>query len=300
MLSLKYARVRPITQCRRVQVIAPLEYKISAPPKRAFTLVELLVVIAIIAVLISILLPLVSRAKRSALTIKCAANLRSQGQALTVYVQQYGYYPGEELRLGGRAFAVWPIRLRNIIGGNQSMFYCPASSPRCEWEKGIGPGRPATTIEAAYGYHIGEPMLMADWDPNGTWFSYSYNNWGTGLDAKGHPALRGIGHDDLVSIGAGIYGTMVKASQVKVPAEMVAITDADERGFDVFRLTGGLGYWGVKSSPGKPGAIHNGGPNVLFCDGHVQWYRMEDICGPKFELSTDDSTKRMWNRDHEP
>src|SRR5437016_1993946 len=64
----------------------------------AFTLVELLVVIGIIAVLISILLPTIGRARKQANTVACMATLRNIGQALFIYAGEhrgslpYSYY----------------------------------------------------------------------------------------------------------------------------------------------------------------------------------------------------------------
>ena len=56
---------------------------------RAFTLVELLVVVGIIAILISVLLPVVNRARESAVRTQCLSNLRQLTWAWTAYAQDH-------------------------------------------------------------------------------------------------------------------------------------------------------------------------------------------------------------------
>ncbi|MGD0060622.1 MAG: prepilin-type N-terminal cleavage/methylation domain-containing protein [Verrucomicrobiia bacterium] len=62
------------------------------PESPAFTLVELLVVIAVIAILAGLLLPALSKARAVAMEAKCAANLRSWGQAFYLYAVDYNSY----------------------------------------------------------------------------------------------------------------------------------------------------------------------------------------------------------------
>ena len=72
--------------------------------RRAFTLIELLIVIALIAVLIAILVPALNRARKQALQVKCAANLRAIGQGVLYYAQDnrdlHRIYGSNRVRIG--------------------------------------------------------------------------------------------------------------------------------------------------------------------------------------------------------
>lgn len=142
--------------------------------KKGFTLIELLVVIAIIALLVSILMPGLSRARELAKRASCGSNTSSVGKAIALYQGSYkDAYPwirstNWDSEIGTAAMTVPPLPSANadarsigailflLVRDGQStgIFTCPsADSDKAAENKGT-----TYVIKDAYDFEDGENL----------------------------------------------------------------------------------------------------------------------------------------------
>ena len=135
--------------------------KLSCQRKKGFTLIELLVVIAIIALLLSIILPSIKKAKAYARAVICKSNLRQWGYTWKIYADEHdGKFPYWKIS-GGYQRGNWIDPVRTYLVDNQKMLICPDAARR----------NPTGGYEG--GVHFTYEMGGAE----GEECSYGMNNW---------------------------------------------------------------------------------------------------------------------------
>ncbi|MFN0068852.1 MAG: type II secretion system protein [Limisphaerales bacterium] len=249
-----------------------------AARRSGFTLIELLVVIAIIAILASMLLPALAKAKGKAQQTKCLNNLRQIGIATVMYVQDYERYPGCLFAGGGFRY-VWAPRLFTQMGTNRAVFSCPSAPSLTWWDTNVNrtlgsvsiiPGGPRDV------WGISETAL----------FSLGYNDWGA-APAGGR---RGLGGD----VDQAMFPE-IKESEVLSPANMIMVGDSRPgTGEKITRASRGSFDANIDpTTEGEwPASRHNRRTTLMFADGHAENPRRKDVVDPR-----NDFWHRRWNND---
>jgi prepilin-type N-terminal cleavage/methylation domain-containing protein/prepilin-type processing-associated H-X9-DG protein len=137
---------------------------------RGFTLIELLVVIAIIAILAALLLPVLAKAKISAIKVQCMNNEKQQIIALTMYAGENNDWLPRYVLADGGTDGIWAW---DMDAGIANMLIAAGTTPQTWYDPGTGPRFGPTDWFGAVPYGNvpgGEPSLWC-WeapypDPN--------------------------------------------------------------------------------------------------------------------------------------
>ena len=285
---------------------------LKADKKSAFTLIELLVVIAIIAILAALLLPALTRAKQKAYLTMCKSNLHQFSVALHAYLSDFHAYPLENAEgivpyVGEKDVGVMtPVKLGG--GGALNFPEIPAASVyNCpDYVRLPGCRPPGNDINGYFGLSYGYNVdgVVVEYYPNVN----SYSGLGLGGQAR------------ILATPVPIPPEPIREAQVLHPANMFAFGESvltwvgpyasEDYGGAWGSFISGVGFGLIPIRPGNSKGGVSGGPillgdgiyqrrhnlrfNVLFCDGHLETLRIDDL----FNVRTDVLSR--WNNDNQP
>ena len=223
-------------------------YKIR--PKRGwggFTLIELLVVIAIIAILASMLLPALGKAKGKALQIQCLGNYRQLQVCWLLYVDDYNddLPPNATTSGGGRDG--WIATAQTWIAGNA---WTDTSTTNIE--RGV-----------LFPYNRSARIYKCPADRS------------TVRDLGKIPRVRSVSMSAYMNDTPtpGDQTSWHKLSQVKEPPPARASVFIDEHEGSIENARFVITQPGVRSWVDHPALRHNNGSTLTFADGHAEAWR---------------------------
>jgi prepilin-type N-terminal cleavage/methylation domain-containing protein len=267
---------------------------------RAFTLIELLVVVAIIGILAGLLLSALSLAKGQAQSAYCKNNLRQQGLAFQMYIDDTQFYPYYQTPGGVQ----WEITLEPYYPAPNAQSNSPSQSV-------MQNGPPSLAYQCpAYASMVTSPYYY----PEGQWcdnWSYAYNIWGSTYRTADAPNLDyclGPGVDapwlwELITTrmenapGSGNPYTSTnlpacRESYVMAPSQLFTLMDS--RGTGTNPWTGLDWTAGIQDFPIlAPQPQHGTVFNVLFGEGHVTETPLTTLFNPAIDAQN-------WNVDYQP